>query len=963
MRLAVFVALALLAGAADARAATLAWALDDPDPALDTQVQAAVASALGAEWSIDPRRVPSPTRYVVRRAAHRRTPDDLDRLFVVAERLRSIRGIAAAGLLVSAVSQRERVVIYDGTFVANFEPGASRAEMERWAPARFPQLTLDVAGRTARHRGRVLPGSIAAIPAPSGALRSVEPVFRFFPPHRRSLVAADYGGFHRLPLGRNVLGLIFRSTATQQQVTDVVDAVLTANGDPGRSDNRIRLFDFAGGEAAMDAAIETIRNDPDLSGPLRIYGPTLAEDLRPGVGSALNAPLPVPGIVAPRLIVRFTPGSRFIAESQLFDDPLGDEDLTFERALPYIEGTYVYSMSYPTYRIFDIAEQLLEADPPLATLAIPDIWRENLSATTTDSCPLDDPNGDYAYLDLIDACGAWELLGDVEDDGPVIGLIDRGVNPTYGSRLRIKGMAAFGSDPVTSCIPPNNCQFADGWGELHGSAMALVAAAVHAEDHYKGVAPNASLISADRGIVDSTNLDQMTDLHFADGLWWISGGSPGGSFPARSDPAPAPADVINLSFWRDGHDTDCDPATWDCVGACAAAQPTCSVIEGVLERLYSPLVDDPVRDSGVLVNVAMSAYEGNHLAEADATLTVGSVELDGKPYSGSQPFNAVGEELDLVAPAGPDIGIALPPNLNGGASSGATAIVSGVVAMMFTVNPSLTPAQAKCLLRETAIESPDAATIAGWTTVSDPPYNGTFADLCAWNAAGTHSPCFGYGQVDAARAVSAAASCKLSIDERDIELYFSDRALFEDGRGVLDVRPLDPLPRVRSDLILDEVPYRLSNTSDACPCTPHGVPTSEIITLAVAAPRDEEGFPQPFDDKVLKLLRCLRDQSCACTIPDRCIIRPLFNPTRDLDGVTFHACFDDRCWPAGDLERSWERGTTRLVSLPTDPKIVELWEELGRPPTLEVREHGEPVSLEPRRTRSRGGRRRGRGSR
>ena len=110
----------------------------------------------------------------------------------------------------------------------------------------------------------------------------------------------------------------------------------------------------------------------------------------------------------------------------------------------------------------------------------------------------------------------------------------------------------------------------------------------------------------------------------------------------------------------------------------------------------------------------------------------------------------------MVAPLGQaNSSLSEAEGVNFGASSAATAAVSGVVALMLQQAPGLTVPQVECILRETAQktspeEPEDEDTVPPWDLLG-----------CAYDADG-YSRCVGYGMVDAYEAVLAAQDCAMT---------------------------------------------------------------------------------------------------------------------------------------------------------------------------------------------------------
>ncbi len=275
-----------------------------------------------------------------------------------------------------------------------------------------------------------------------------------------------------------------------------------------------------------------------------------------------------------------------------------------------------------------------------------------------------------------------------------------------------------------------------------------------------------------------------------------------GALPPPLDD-PHRADVINLSFTREDFlVTDCSEAEI-CQLVCASPA-SCGVIDGVLQRIREPHDGDGVRAGGAVVvaAVGVSAVETltsgtgvpknalcynmmksptvdtsswsfhTDLAESPWTVAAGSVTTpDGWPFYRDSFGNACVIQfsqfgatsfLDVVAPLGPSAGTQIctscTPAGSGstavefGASSAATAAVSGVAALMLRHNPALTAGQVHCLLRQSARrhDGPSQKWQSGAVGAWDVPD-------CEFESGS--SPCLGAGMIDACAAVDAALGC------------------------------------------------------------------------------------------------------------------------------------------------------------------------------------------------------------
>jgi serine protease len=231
------------------------------------------------------------------------------------------------------------------------------------------------------------------------------------------------------------------------------------------------------------------------------------------------------------------------------------------------------------------------------------------------------------------------------------------------------------------------------------------------------------------------------------GMFWAAG------FPVPGVPAnPTPAQVINLSLGG--------------AGACNAA--------------YADAVNHITAARTVIV-VAAGNSTGNSVGEPGNC--PGVIAVGGLRHAGTKVgFSSLGPEIAISAPAGNCINIAvgspcLYPILttsNSGTTTPASSIytdsynpslgtsfstplVSGTVALMFAVQPLLTPWQARVALESTARPFPTTSTDSTVTQCTAPQYDVDGNPIDQLECLCTIDTC-GAGMLDAGAAVSAASA-------------------------------------------------------------------------------------------------------------------------------------------------------------------------------------------------------------
>ena len=733
--------------------------------------------------------------------------------------------------------------------------------------------------------------------------------------------------YHKIPADRNKLVVLLEpgTDAAYRQFLEAHHAIVISG--PNTSRQIVQFRD----EDAMMAAQADIGAVKSVSRA----GPLLSEK-----------PL---AFLTNQLVVRFR--SPLAAQQAGF--VLDTHNIHESRELSYLEDGFLYQLPLPSYELYDVARELILEGHAL--FAVPNVATFSESACHETECKdVSIPHLDY--LRMIKACDV-RAASDV-----VLAILDEGIqaatSQTFNDRLRVETAIDF--ETMSPCEPPNPSDWwsttsADpcwlvfnppssprAWQAGHGNQMAVLAAADCDDGDLLGIAPASPLINARRR--DSGGgAAEWTDVAFADALWWLGGGDPAwcrdstnypctgaacswstpatcaeGALPIRLD-ALHRAGVINLSFVRpDFFEPSCPDPT-RCQPVCADPAH-CGAIDGVLERIRTPITGDGIRDGGTVI-VAAAGIEGTigsklcydangqmtsdpggpltDLAESPWTVAVGSVRTTGEPFfpDGKNQclINFGGGFLDVVAPMGSNCTLCTdcgPGPLMSGASSAATAVVSGVVTLMLQQNPQLTAAQVQCILRETANAYSDPGEI--WQPGSMTSWR---IPACPFDSNG-HSNCLGYGMVDAGAAVTMAR-------------------LFKNPQLPACLCPIPPPPP---------------------PPPPLGVFRTDIMSDLEVAATQEWRTPKMPPPPVWGALRaCIESGPCRCATDRNCFMRASMRNLllAHVPAATFKICGGKECRPLEGPAVDWAPDGVLVVRLEMGPEYLQ-WarEQAGR---LELR--------------------------
>ena len=260
-----------------------------------------------------------------------------------------------------------------------------------------------------------------------------------------------------------------------------------------------------------------------------------------------------------------------------------------------------------------------------------------LSVGAPSSVMADSVRDQQYWLDDYGFTSAWESS---QGEGVKIAIIDTGIDSTHPS---LKGVVVGGTD--MSGFGSSDGQTPVGSNSYHGTMVASIAAG-RGESEIIGAAPKSQLLSVSIAF-GIQGLD--TDSQIADGIIWAVDNG---------------AKVINLSLTRNSVSW---PESWD--------------------RAFLYAFENDV----VVVAAAGNRSEGTEQVSAPATIpgviSVAGLDRNGDP---SQDFSTSGFSIGVTAPAEDLIG-AYP----GGeyrmwsGTSGATPIVSGMVALIRSMYPEM----------------------------------------------------------------------------------------------------------------------------------------------------------------------------------------------------------------------------------------------------------------------------------
>lgn len=410
-------------------------------------------------------------------------------------------------------------------------------------------------------------------------------------------------------------------------------------------------------------------------------------------------------------------------DTALLNKVANEKNLTIIKQIPYMPQWYIVTINKnSTENVFDITNYIYETgnfadiDPAFMFDFNKRCTNDPMFGSLWGLNNTSNPNFD------INACQAWTIT---EGNGINVAVLDQGIDVSHNDLNANIGSAGFDSQSGTSpsVFNPSND---------HGTHVAGTIAAVKDNNlQVVGVAPQSDLIPVSHNLYISATIS----AELASGMSWAwqngadiisnSWGDQGGAYYSNLQSAALENAITNaLTLGRGGLGT---------LVVFAAGN-------------WSPAMDYP----GTFHN--------------DIT-TVGSITSSGARSS----FSGYGTKLDVVAP-GSSVLSTLPGNSTGykNGTSMATPHASGTLALILSVNPCLTGAQARDILESTC----QKITVSYGTTAGRP--NGTWSTQ------------MGYGLIDAYAAVQQAQSSAAS----SYDLYVKDSSTpFDNGDEPNNVTP------------------------------------------------------------------------------------------------------------------------------------------------------------------------------
>lgn len=388
------------------------------------------------------------------------------------------------------------------------------------------------------------------------------------------------------------------------------------------------------------------------------------------------------------------------------------------KQVPNMPLWYVLSVTNTDHTSLELSNQFYESDifadtDPAFMFSFgydDDSFTENNSNSTNSSNCANDPMFSSQWaLDQannhynIRACQAWEITTGVNVN---VAVLDTGIDLEHNDLSA--NIHPLSYNATTGTSPSSYI----GW---YGTHVAGVIGAIKNNNlQIAGVAPSSKLMSVS---FEFLNDYQLLSVQLADGISWAYQNG---------------ADIINNSW---------------------------AILNTVDENFTSPILEQAINDAitlgrdgkgTIVIFAAGNGVLGDVHYPANSNpeiLTVGAMNQEGFRVMTS----AYGANLDVVAP-GFDILSTIPNNDTGWASqtSFATPHVSGIAALMLSVNPCLTGQQVRDIIEQTA-QKVKSNTIYSYQNQTGKP-NGI------WNEQ------MGYGLVDAYAAVQMAQQTSSTYD-------------------------------------------------------------------------------------------------------------------------------------------------------------------------------------------------------
>jgi len=398
---------------------------------------------------------------------------------------------------------------------------------------------------------------------------------------------------------------------------------------------------------------------------------------------------------------------------------------------------------------------------PLANLATVESWHEegilmygepDLVAEISDDVfpynPPDDPTyATQVNLTLQRVDTAWRLMADIDpklttgSQRVYVATLDRGIDMDHPD---LGGHLTDGSEQLSRTFDFSDMRecTVDGYAPDtdHGMGVyGIIAASTDNAEDIAGIAPNAHHIGLER--------PGLTSSDYADVLLWAAGfvtNNTHADWP--NEPLSPAADVISCSHGSGG-----------------------TALSGTMDDTLKMLARQGRSGLGTVViysagnnNRSITGYR-TWAAHPDTIAVTNSLQPDAAGVEKKAGTSNFGPEIDVCAQGAgaPSLSMTGGEQVFGGTSASAPT-VAGVVALMLSVEPTLTAKQVRDILRETAVRiDPNCTDPTG-----------------KWEKG--FSQWYGYGRIDAAAAVERAKS-----DRGDLTTDFN-------GNGISDIPVSSP---------------------------------------------------------------------------------------------------------------------------------------------------------------------------
>jgi len=287
-----------------------------------------------------------------------------------------------------------------------------------------------------------------------------------------------------------------------------------------------------------------------------------------------------------------------------------------------------------------------------------------------------------------------------------------------------KGVSVVVIDDVSAANNDQRC------AQLHGLPVSEIV---------RAVAPDAIVLTFDVAAVWDSDAQGCVFANVEDGLRW-----------AMRIASEQNVRVVNLSFGGDALPSPCGhlgggPTEIDRLSQAGVALVAAAGNDGLATAITAPACLPQVISVGATYDTSGQKIQSEICSEI---ATVDWLAC----YSNRAPF------LDVVAPG---TTISTPSDPRFGGTSAATPLVAGVIALMFSANPNLTPEQVRTILRETGDPAYDPKNNAYFPRVNAYRAVQAALNLASWETSEAPEKIFdinGNGRIDDAEIVSALDS-------------------------------------------------------------------------------------------------------------------------------------------------------------------------------------------------------------